>query len=265
MVAIVFMIAGMSSRFGGKAKQLEKVGPSNETLIEFSVNQALKNNFSQLVFITNPTNEDKFIQIFGYKYQNRPVKYLKQTYDETKRIRPWGTTDAICVLHQKIFEPFIIVNGDDIYGEEAFKTGFNLIINKKINIIGTIKLLKTLPENGTVNRGVIQVDNGTVNKIEEIMNITKQANQELYDSLANINFIGLQPDVLELLFNILCKFKNEHQTDKKIECLLPNNLSQLIHEKLITMEYFLIENDILGITNPGDELILKQKLKELSI
>lgn len=265
MVAIVFMVAGMSSRFGGQAKQLEKVGPNNETLIEFSVKQALKNNFTELIFITNPINEERFVQIFGIEYLNRPVRYLKQTYDKATRIRPWGTTDAICVLYKKITQPFIVINGDDIYGEDAFKTGFELIVNKKINIIGTIKLLKTLPETGTVNRGVIQIEEktGLVTKLEEVMNISKQNNTELYNSFANINFIGLQPEVLELLSNILFKFKNNHSSDPKIECLLPNNLSQLIQEKLITMKYFLIENDILGITNPGDEIILKQKLKDL--
>jgi len=75
MVAIVYMVAGMSSRFGGKPKQMAKVGPNNETLIEYSVNQALKQNFSKLIFITNAKTEHLFRKIFKDKYQNRNVLY----------------------------------------------------------------------------------------------------------------------------------------------------------------------------------------------
>lgn len=262
MVAIVFMVAGMSSRFGGKPKQLERVGPNNETLIEYSVNQALKSKFSQLVFITNPKTEHLFKELFNDTYMGRSVSYIQQYYDTTKRTRPWGTTDAICSLCGTIDEPLILVNGDDIYGEESFSLGFQHMEKNNTNVIGTLKLLETLPESGTVNRGVIDVCDGFVTNIEEHLNISRE-NTELFNSYANINFIGLQSNVLDYLHQILIEFKQTHKNDPKIECLLPNNLSSLIHEGVITMQYFVISHPILGITNPGDEIILRKQLLDL--
>ncbi len=265
MVAIIFMVAGMSSRFGGKPKQLEKIGPNDESLIEYSVNQALKNKFNHLWFITNLKTEDKFKSIFGDNYKGIPVSYITQTYNHDKRVRPWGTTDAICQLNNKIFEPFILVNGDDIYGNETFKKGFEMMKNNQnINIIGIIETEKTLPEQGNVNRGIIHINkfNNQILKIEEKININKH-NINLEDDIyANVNFIGLQPIILNHLNDILIKFKNDNQNNPKIECLLPNNLSQLIDQGLLILEYFIIEKNILGITNPGDELILKELLKK---
>ena len=87
MVVIVYMVAGMSSRFGGKPKQMARVGPNNETLIEYSVKQALKQDFSKLVFITNPKTESLFKNLFGTTYLNTPVMYIEQFYDKSKRQR----------------------------------------------------------------------------------------------------------------------------------------------------------------------------------
>ena len=260
MVAIVFMVAGMSSRFGGKPKQLEKVGPNNETLIEISVNQALKNNFSELIFITNKNTENLFMQIFGTKYNNILVKYFQQNYNSLERKRPWGTTDAICILHDYLKTSFILVNGDDIYGDNTFKTGFELMSNNNINIIGVSNLLKTLPESGIVNRGIVYVNDTKVEKLEERIGISRE-NKELLNNYANVNFIGLQPNVLSLLNNILIKFKEKNKENFIIECLLPNNISELINNGKIEMDYFIITDEILGITNPGDEIIIRNKLK----
>ena len=259
MTVIVFMVAGMSSRFGGKPKQMAKVGPNNETLIEYSVNQALTCNFSKVIFITNPKTEKLFVDIFGNKYHNTPVEYIEQVYDKTKRLRPWGTTDAICSI-TNINEPFILLNGDDIYGVDAFKKGFQMMENNNTNIIGGLKIINTLPESGTVNRGVIFVNGNKVTGMKEMLNISKSANPELHNKLASVNFIGLQPNVLDLLRVILDKFKKDNPNDKKIECILPDNLNELIQTGLINMEFFEITDKILGITNPGDEDIVKQIL-----
>ena len=202
MVAIVYMVAGMSSRFGGRPKQMAKVGPNNETLIEFSVNQALKQNFTKLVFITNSKTEHLFKNIFKNNYLNRDVIYVEQTYDKEKRARPWGTTDAICSLIGKINDSFILLNGDDIYGEETFKTGFNMMNNNNYNIIGGLPIINTMPEEGEVNRGVIMVNDNKVSGMKEMLKISKLKNPELMYELANVNFIGLQYNVLLLLNEI---------------------------------------------------------------
>lgn len=262
MISIVFMVAGMSSRFGGNPKQMAKVGPNNETLIEFSVNQALRCNFNKLIFITNPKTESLFKNIFGNFYKNVPVLYVEQKYNKSIRKRPWGTTDAICSIIDIINEPFIMVNGDDLYGMSTFEKGFNMMQNKNINVIGGLKIINTLPEKGNVNRGVIFVNGNNVIGMKEMLNISKINNPELHNELANVNFIGLQPSILNLLKAILEKFKLENKDDQKIECILPDNLDQLIKEKKLELQFFEITEKILGITNPEDEEILKNLLKE---
>ena len=265
MISLVFMVAGMSSRFGGKPKQMAKVGPNNETLIEYSVNQALNEKFYKLYFITNSNTEHLFKNIFGDYYKGIDVVYVEQKYDKNKRKRPWGTTDALCSLIGYINEPFVLVNGDDIYGEEAFKIIFSKMNHKNINILGGVPFVNHVPENSKVNRGIIQVKDELVISLEEKFNISQNTHPELKDSICNINFIGLQNDVLFLLLEILDKFKKLNKNDNKIECLLPDNLNQLIIENKIKLEYFKINNKILGITNPDDEQILKEILNNNKI
>ena len=261
MTIVVFMVGGMSSRFGGNPKQMAIVGPNNETLIEYSVNQALTCKFSKIIFITNKKTENLFIDIFGKNYKNTQVVYVQQRYDDNERSRPWGTTDALCSIIEYVNEPFILLNGDDIYGECTFKKGFDLMKIENNNIIGGLKLFKTLPEKGEVNRGIIFVSGNEVLGLKEMLGISKEENPELLNEFGNVNFIGLQPHILNELKKILEKFKSYNKNDKKIECLLPDNLNELIEKDIIKMTYFEIKYDVIGITNPGDELIIKDILK----
>ena len=262
MVAIVFMVAGMSSRFGGKPKQMAKIGPDNETLIEYSVKQALKQDFSKLIFITNPKTEYLFKNIFGNKFMDRDVLYIEQFYDKKVRLRPWGTTDAICSMIGHMNDSFIMVNGDDIYGESTFEDGFKKMYLKNDNIIGGLSVKKTMPEEGEVNRGIIMVENSKVIGLREMLKISKSKNPELMNLLANVNFIGLQYEVLILLKEILDEFKFVNKGDPKVECLLPDNLNELINSNYIKMKFFEIKNDVIGLTNPEDEEIVRNLLKK---
>ena len=240
MTVIVFLVAGMSSRFGGNPKHLTKVGPNNETLIEYSVNQAIKNKFSKIIFITNQKSEKDIQNLFTKIYKNIPIEYIQQNYDRNKRIRPWGTTDAICAIRLHIDDPFILVNGDDIYGEGTFKRGYELMKERNINIIGGLQVIKTLPKTGNVNRGIININaqTNTVIGLKEKLNISKIGNPELFQELANVNFIGLQLNILDKLTDILNKFKENNINDEKIECLLPDNLHELIEKNQLVMTFF---------------------------
>lgn len=261
MVAIVFMVAGMSSRFKNGPKQFAKVGPNNKSLIEYSVNQALKNGkFNKIYFITNFKTEYLFRNIFGDSYDGHNVIYIEQKYDKIKRIRPWGTTDALCSLIGIIDESFILLNGDQIYGEGTFKIGFNMMKENKTNLIGGVRFLKSVPLEGKVNRGIIEVENNKIQSIKEYLGISQELNPELKEKICNVNFIGLQLDVLEKLNKILLKFKEENYKDSKIECLLPDNLNELIQKREIKMDYFEITEEVLEITNPSDEKFVRDKL-----
>lgn len=263
MTSLVVMVAGMSSRFGGKPKQMAIVGPNNETLIEYSVNQAIKNPFDRIIFITNSKTEELFVDIFQDRYKDIPVIYIQQKYDEM-RIRPWGTGDAVASLFpiakKTKSSKFIIINGDDIYGEATFLDGFNLLHKTSSNIIGGLLVSDTLPEEGNVNRGIITIDGDRVVHLDERLNISKKNNPELLDKLSNVNFIGLRLDALEHLYILNDKFKKDNKDDERVESLLTEHLNNLVNRSLIKLQYFYIRNKILGITNPSDEVKLKDIL-----
>lgn len=256
MVVLVYLVAGMSSRFGGNVKQMALVGPEGETLIEYSVKQALQNKFNKIIFITNKKTEHLFKNIFGNNYKGTDILYVEQVYDINLRDRPWGTTDAICSINGLIDEPFIMINGDDLYGEKTFEKGFELMCGSgNLNFIGSIKMDKLIPSDGkSVNRGVIFVENENVVSMKEMLNINISSNPELLKEYGNVNFICMQPNVLDKLQCILEKFKSENENSRSIECLLPDSLDILIKNRQINMKYFEITEDILGITHPGDDI-----------
>jgi choline kinase len=252
MVAVVYMVAGMSSRFGG-IKQLCNVGVNGETLIEVSVQQALKQPFSKLIFITNAKTEALFKSIFKDVYQTIPVVYVQQVY-ESSRLRPWGTTDAVCSLLGYVDEPFILVNSDDIYGESAFNQGYEYLVNDTKNVIGVIPLRRTIKGDALINRGIIEIDKSS-NKIvslQETLGINPGVQTEYLDKLCNVNFICLQPKIIGLLKKQLDIFKEKHKEDNRIEALLPDDINELIKSKEIEMRYFIIKDPIMSLTYQSD-------------
>jgi hypothetical protein len=155
-----------------------------------------------------------------------------------------------------------MVNGDDIYGSQTFKTGFEMMKDEN-NIIGGLKVIDTLPETGNVNRGIIFIKNNKVCGLKEMLNINKKDNKELHNELANMNFIGLQYDILKKISILVEKFKKDNSKEPKLECILTDLLDFLIKNGNLEMDFFEIKNKIIGITNPGDEIKLKKQLETL--
>jgi len=154
-IAIVYLVAGISKRFGGKIKQLVKVGPNGESFIEYSLNQALSTGFSKIIFVVGEHTEKLFKERFGEDYKGVSVDYAFQKFDKEKRDRPWGTGDAPCSLIEMGIDcPFVICNGDNIYGNNTLRTLHNhLLESNDAATIGS-KLINRVPETGTVNRGI---------------------------------------------------------------------------------------------------------------
>ena len=258
MTILVCLVAGMSSRFGGKPKQLERVGPNNETLIEYSINQALNIDLEKIIFVTNQKTHHLFVELFGYEYKNISIYYSTQMYDTDIRTRPWGTLDAICCAAEHINSNFIVINGDDIYGIETFKTGYK-DLNKGLNTIGLVETIKTLPNEGCVNRGIVNVDKNRVKSLIEKLGISIK-DIELRNTLSNVNFLCFQPEILYIFKKYLEQFKLDNSNDPEIEILLPDILNKMIENNEVILYYFQINNNILGITNPQDSANLKALL-----
>ena len=262
-IAIVYMVAGLSSRFGGKIKQFAKVN-DDESLIEYSLNQALKAGFTKIIFVVGEKTEKPFKEMFGHSYKGVPVYYALQKFNKDKRNKPWGTADALCSARDVINEKFVVCNGDDIYGEESFKILAEHLRNKDTSATIGYKLREVLSKQGGVNRGVIKIDEGRVKAIDEVFEITKE-NLEVRglngDSLASMNIFAFNPEILDLLKESLIEFKKEHEADRDAECLLPVEITKLIQKEKIIMNSYPTLEKWFGITRPGDEIIIKENLK----
>lgn len=259
------MIAGLSSRFGGKIKSLAKVGPNNEKLIEISLNQAIRAGFNKIIFIVGEHTEKPLKEEFGNNYKGIPIEYVLQRYDKEKRERPWGTCDAACCIMKKIHEPVVIASGDDIFGGKTFEILANHLRNSEDDVTVVKKLIEMLPERNTVNRGTFEIDDYSyvTGGVESVgiskENFTERSFKE--DSPASISIFGLHPKTLELLKGRLNEFKRQNSDDKRSECYLNLELIKLIQEGKIKMKSYFTPEKWLGITNPKDEIKVRKELK----
>ncbi len=267
-LAVVYMVAGMSSRFGGEIKQFAKIGPEGETLIEYSIKQALAAGFNQIVFIVGEKTEKPFKKKFGDEYQGVPVYYAFQQFDHDSREKPWGTTDALCTIDGVVNSGFVICNGDDIYGEDAFGLLADHLKSNSTNATIGYKIKNVLSETGGVNRGKFEIDsNKKMLSIQETFDIQKSnlAEKDLTeDSLCSMNIWAFQPEIIGLLGKILKDFKADHQGSSKIECLLPNTIGELIDSGQAVVDVYPTDETCFGVTSPEDEERVKNMIKNQS-
>ena len=264
MTAIVYMVAGLSSRFEGKIKQFAQVGPNQETLIEYSLNQALPAGFDKIIFIVGEKTYSKFKEKFGDFYKGVQIQYTLQNYDKEKRDKPWGTIDALCSAKNLIKEPFVVCNGDDIYGKESFKILYNHLQKSREDATIGYVLKDVLPDLGSVNRGIFRTKNHYVTNIQEVFGISRLNLNEINLSLENMcsmNIFGLHPETLDKLNKILLSFKEKNKEDRKIECLLPVEISNLITKGETKMKIYPTDDKWFGITNPEDEITIRGILR----
>ncbi len=262
-IAIVCMVAGISSRFGGRIKQFAQIGPDGESLIEYSLNQAINAGFSRIIFIVGNMTQKPFKEKFKDNYKGIPIEYALQTFD-TKRDRPWGTGDALVSIKSIIKSPFVICNGDDIYGENTFRTLYNHLKNNKEEAAIGYKLSEVIPQVGKVNRGIFESENNYVKDLKEVFNIEKNnlsATNSKPDDLCSMNIFALHPNVVNLISIILDDFKKKHEGDRRIEALLPEMIPILIKQGKIKMKIYSTDDPWIGVTNPEDESVVKEMLK----
>lgn len=261
MVSIVYMVAGMSSRFGGKIKQFAKVGPNNETLIELSMSQAKKAGFNKIIFIVGKKTKTPFKKKFGKEFEKIPIFYAKQTFDEKLRDKPWGTVDALLSGKEIITEDFVVCNGDDLYGEASFKKAKTFLEKGEDCVAVGYELGKVIPLQGKTNRGIFSLDKkNNVTEIKEFFDIEKNNLEKKglnKKSPCSMNLFGLKKNSLELLEKRLNIFKEKNRLDKKAECLLPEELGTLIKSGKIRMKLLKTNDQWHGITNPEDEKRLR--------
>ena len=261
-IAIVYLVAGLSTRFGGDVKSFAKIGRDGESLIEYSLNQAIKAGFSKICFIVGNTTEKPFKEKFGDEYKGISVLYAVQGYDTLQRDRPMGTAEALSKLRGIIDCKFVICNGDNIYGEDTFK-----ILSKHLNdseeeaTVG-YRLGDTLNEN-PANRGMFSVKDGYVCDLKEMIGLQKARLPEgisIEDSCSK-NIFALHPRIIELMNDKAQKFKKEHENDRKIEYILSTALCELLEENKMKMKIYPAVCECYDVTMKEDVERVREKIR----
>ena len=188
---LLILAAGMGSRYGG-LKQIDGIGPNQEPIIEYSIYDAIKAGFGKIVFVIREEFDTAFREIFDAFNDRIPIEYVYQPVNVkidglklVERTKPWGTSHAVLVAKDVIKEPFAVINADDYYGANSFKIMANFLKEEcspsKMSMIGYI-LENTLSENGTVNRGVCDVDeNKNLIEVNERIKLGRQNGKVEYN------------------------------------------------------------------------------------
>lgn len=285
---LLVLAAGMGSRYGG-LKQVDPMGPSGETLLDYSVFDAVRAGFDRVVFIIRRDIEEEFREKVGSRYKgNVPVDYVFQQLDflpdgfsvPTDRKKPWGTAHAVWCARQEVKEPFAAINADDFYGRQTYQVIGHFLsgaqpTNPSFAMAG-YRLDHTLSEHGSVARGVCQVDSrGRLVSISECTGIEKAGGEILQresdgsiqkfrgDEPVSMNFWGLTPAVFPLIEDQLVAFLSTSSTDPKAECYIPEAIGVMITRNQATLDVLPTDADWFGVTYREDKPAVMTALKEL--
>ena len=267
---LVVMAAGMGSRFGG-LKQIEPIGPDGEVILDFSVYDAVKAGFNKVVFIIRKDIEKDFREITKRKIEKIvDTEYVFQDMDKLPdgfsvpdgRTKPWGTGHAVYCAEEKVNEPFALITADDYYGQSSFKIlNDQLVSDDGLCMVG-FHLGNTLTENGTVARGVCDVDGGILKGITEHTAIDKNSGIPL-DTTVSMNMWGLNPSVFEHLNADFVSFLNGMTNPLKDEFFIPYVIDNMIHRNGATVKVLKTSEKWYGVTYKDDKQLVVDAMKKL--
>ncbi len=286
-VTLVVMAAGLGSRFGGGIKQLEPMGPNNEIIMDYSIYDALKAGFNKVVFVIRKDLEEDFDEIIGQRIKKKvKVEYAFQEVDNIPaqyqemykdRVKPWGTGQAILVCKDLINEPFLVINADDYYGQEAYQKAYEFLTSNKaqqdklqLSMVGFI-LKNTLSDNGGVTRGICEEENHQLVNIVETHNIEKIDGKAIskgkeinLDSVVSMNMWGLTPEIFDVLDNNFNQFLSQlNPDDLKSEYLLPTIIGDLLENNKVSVKVLKSNDEWFGVTYKEDKQTVKDSIQAL--
>ncbi len=234
---LLVLAAGMGSRFGG-LKQMEPLGPHGESIIEYSIHDAVKAGFNKAVVIIKKQIADDFIKQVGTEIEKAiKVEYVFQEIDKLPegysvpegRVKPWGTAHAMLCAKEHLNTPFATINGDDYYGAEAFKQIHEHLVSSEDQCLIGYELGKTITDEGTVSRGVCEVENGYLKAITERTDLDKNSGVPL-DTIVSMNLWGFTPKVFDYAEPYFLDFLNNLENPIKSEFYLPLVADKMIKE-----------------------------------
>src|SRR6266567_964077 len=271
---LLVMAAGMGSRYGG-LKQIDPVGPSGETLMDYSIFDAIRAGFGKVVYVIRKDIEAPFKETIGAKFEKRiPVDYVFQELDKMPaglkvpegRTKPWGTTQAVMVAEGAIHEPFAVINADDFYGEEGYQVLAKQLTSGSVDyaMVGFV-LRNTLSEFGSVARGVSRADsNGYLQSVVELTKVERDGNgarntdphgnmtQLTGDELVSMNMWGFLPSIFPLLSERFHAFIERTGTDLKSEHYVPTAVNELVSSGQVQVKVLRTNDAWFGVTYRED-------------
>jgi UTP-glucose-1-phosphate uridylyltransferase len=271
---LLVMAAGMGSRYGG-LKQIDPVGPSGETLMDYSIFDAIRAGFGRVVYVIRKDIEAPFKETIGAKFEKRiPVDYVYQELDKIPagfnvpegRTKPWGTTQAVLMAEDAIREPFAVINADDFYGEEGYRVlaGHLNSGTPDYAMVGFV-LRNTLSEFGSVARGVSRADaNGYLQSVVELTKVEREGNgakntdptgavtQLTGDELVSMNMWGFQPSIFPSLRERFRTFIEKSGNDLKSEHYVPTAVNELVSSGQARVKVLRTNDAWFGVTYRED-------------
>jgi NDP-sugar pyrophosphorylase family protein len=284
---LLVLAAGMGSRYGGN-KQLDQVGPSGETIIDYSIYDAKRAGFGKVVFVIRRDIEEQFRETFVRRLSDViEIDYVFQELGNLpegfkapeERQKPWGTSHAILVTEPKIHEPFGVINADDYYGVDSFKVLYEFLTEDEDDtnfcIVG-YRLGNTLSEHGHVNRGICKVsDDGYLVNIVETRAIEKRpegvfapdrhGNIKEYtgDEIVSMNLFGFKPSCYQYLNMEFRNFLRERISDPKAELDIPTSLDKFVKKGEITIKILKSNSHWFGVTYREDKPFVVESIRKM--
>lgn len=282
---LVILAAGMASRYGSM-KQVEAFGPSGETIMDYSIADAIKAGFGKIVFLIRKEFEANFRELFAAKLDGKVNYefafqeldgYLNGATVPEERTKPWGTGHAVLSTQTVVNEPFAVINADDFYGADSFKKAFEFLTtqaDEKTYAVVGYNIMNTLSDHGTVNRGVCGVDdNGNLQSVEERYNIALKGDvvvaddafepKELSkDTTVSMNFWCFHPSIYKLYEEQFNQFIAENLTVPKSEFLIPAVVDHFIQEGGV-VKVIKTSSPWFGVTYKEDAPAVQKQLNAL--
>jgi len=290
---LIIMAAGMGSRYGG-LKQLDGLGPNGETIMDYSIYDALKSGFGKVVFVIRESFREDFNRVCVSRYGNNfPFEFITQELDDipapfsppARRQKPWGTGHALLTTAKCVNEPFGIINADDFYGRDAFRVlgrflSRNDLAPGSYAMVG-YRLENTLSPSGPVSRGICQHDaDELLTDVVERFKIRKENDGKIYctipdnpqsqpdlelraDDLCSMNCWGFLPDVYPRAAALVTLFLEKHATEPASEYHLPTMVNDIIKSGEGTCRVLPTDAKWFGVTYREDRPGVVKRLEAL--
>lgn len=283
---LLILAAGMASRYGSM-KQIDGFGPNNETIIDYSIYDAIKAGFGKVVFIIKEEFLKDFKEIFEAKLNGKiETDYVFQNFDikqfgvdiDIERAKPWGTAHAILSGRTAINEPFCVINADDFYGLDAYQKMVKFLTTEvsdsNYSMIG-YEIGKTLSDYGSVSRGVCKVnENGVLEDINERTKVLRDGDAIVFeeddkqyplavDTRVSMNFWGFTPAVFQITEELFRDFAVQNKENPKAEFFIPLVAEYLVKSRKADFKVVPTDSQWFGVTYKEDKPIVKASIDQL--